>query len=120
MPGLVRAARLEMIILLGGLMVVVLLKVLAGGIKLSGLLFVKGGDDKGSFSPARAQMMMATVLTGMYYLLQVIDNPTAGSLPDAPTGLVAVLGGSHAIYLAGKVQSVWDLLTGKRKRTNPE
>ncbi len=120
MPGLVRAARLEMIVLLGGLMVVVLLKVLSRGIDMAGLLEVKGGDDKGSFSPGRAQMMMATVITGMYYLLQVIDNPTAGSLPDAPTGLVAVLGGSHAIYLGGKVQSAWHLLTGKRKTTHSE
>jgi len=116
MPGLVRAARLEMVVLLGGLMIVVLLKVLARGINMSGLLEVKHGDDQGSFSPGRAQMMMATVLTGLYYLLQVMNNPTAGSLPDAPTGLVAVLGGSHAIYLGGKVQSAWDLLTGKRKK----
>jgi hypothetical protein len=40
-----------MIILLGGLMVVVVLKVFAGGIAMSGLLTVKGGKDDASFSP---------------------------------------------------------------------
>jgi hypothetical protein len=118
MPGLVRAARWEMIILLGGLMVVVLSKVLAGGINMSGLLEVKRGDDQGSFSPGRAQMMMATLLAAMYYLLQVINNPSADSLPDAPATLVGVLGGSHAIYLGGKLQSAWHLISGKRKQND--
>ena len=59
----------------------------------------------------RAQMLMATVLGGMYYLLQVIDNPSATSLPDVPPALVAIVGGSHAIYLGGKAR---DLLFGNR------
>jgi len=113
MPGLVAAARWEMYILLGGLMIVVVCKVLAGGIHLSGLLTVKGGKDHGSFSPARVQMLMATVLAAMYYLVQVIGNPSATSLPDLPGTLVGILGGSHAIYLGGKVQSLWSLLVRK-------
>ncbi|HYL77155.1 MAG TPA: hypothetical protein VEU96_23265 [Bryobacteraceae bacterium] len=117
MPDLVRATRWAMIILLGGLMVVVILKILTRGINMSGLLEVKHGVDKESFSPARVQMLMATVLAGMYYLLQVINDPAAGSLPDPPIGLVAVLGGSHAIYLGGKVQSV---MSGNRKKTEPK
>jgi len=113
MPGLATAARWEMVILLGGLMIVVLCKVAAGSIDLSGLLTVKGGKDHGSFSPARVQMLMATVLAGMYYLIQVINNPSATSLPEPPVTLVGILGGSHAIYLGGKVRSLWDLLFGK-------
>ena len=123
MPSLAKLARLEMIILLGGLMIVVLSKVFAGGIGLSGLLTVsrlptQTDADPPEFSPARAQMLMATMIAAMYYLLQVINNPSADSLPDMPTGLLSVVGGSHAIYLGGKVQSAWDLLTGKRKKTD--
>jgi len=116
MPGLVTAVRWEIIILLGGLMVAVACKLFTGGVTLSGLLMVKGGDDDNTFSPARLQMLMSTVLAGMYYLLQVINNPSSTSLPDVPTPLVGILGGSHAIYLGGKVQSLQDQLFGKRRR----
>jgi hypothetical protein len=123
MPYLLSAARLEMVILLGGLMIVVVSKVFAGGIGLSGLLTVskrpgQSPNEPAEFSPARAQMLMATLLAAMYYLLHVINNPSADSLPDAPSTLVGVLGGSHAIYLAGKVQSAWDLLTARRKKNS--
>jgi hypothetical protein len=117
MPGLVTAVRWEMIVLLGGLMVVVVLKVFAGGIAMSGLLTVKGGKDAASFSPGRVQMLMATLVTAMYYLLQVMNNPSVDRLPDVPTGLVGVLGGSHAIYLGGKVQ---DFLSRRQGRNGSE
>jgi hypothetical protein len=121
MPYLARTVRWEMIVLIGGLMIVVACKVLGGGIALGGLLTVSkrptlGETPAPEFSPARAQMLMATVLAAMYYLIQVINNPSANSLPDAPSPLVGVLGGSHAIYLGGKVQSAWDLLTGSQKK----
>lgn len=105
MEGLVIAARWEMMLLLVGLMLVVVYKILTGGIEVSGLLTVKGGRDDGSFSPARVQMLMATVLTAMYYLLRVLDRQSAASLPDLPAPLVAILGGSHAVYLGGKARS---------------
>jgi hypothetical protein len=112
MDGLISFARWEMIILLGGLMLAVVYKLFTGGIDMSGLLTVKGGPDDQSFSSSRAQMLMATLITGMYYVLQVIDNPSATSLPELPPTLVAILGGSHAIYLGGKARH---LLFGKRR-----
>lgn len=119
MAYLAKAARLETIILLAGLMIIVACKVIAGDINLSGLLTVSKdptqSDAPSEFSPARAQMLMATLLGAMYYLIQVINNPSPDTLPDAPSTLVGVIGGSHAIYLVGKVQSSWDLLTGRRK-----
>src|ERR1700687_2374444 len=114
MPGLATAVRWEMTILLGGLIVVVVSKLFTGGVTLSGLLMVKGGDDDGTFTPARLHMLMSPTLAAMYYLLQVINNPTSNSLPDVPTPLVGILGGSHAIYLGGKVQSLQDRLFSKR------
>jgi len=59
---------------------------------------------------------MSTMLAAMYYLLQVINKPTSASLPDVPAALVGILGGSHAIYLGGKVQSLQDSLFGTRLR----
>ena len=111
MDALVSFARWEMMILLGGLMLAVVYKLFTGGIDMSGLLTVKGGSDDQSFSSSRAQMLISTVVAAMYYLLQVIDNPTAKSLPDVPATLVAILGGSHAIYLGGKARN---LLFGNR------
>ena len=107
-----------MIILLVGLMVVVAYKLFTGGVTMEGLLTVKGGGDDNTFSPARLQMLMSTVLAGMYYLLQVINNPASTSLPDVPTPLVGILGGSHAIYLGGKVQSLRDSLFGKQGKND--
>jgi hypothetical protein len=116
MPGLATAVRWEMVILLGGLIAVVVSKLFTGGVMLSGLLKVKGGNDEGAFSPARLQMLMSTMLAAMYYLLQVINNRGSKSLPDIPATLVGILGGSHAIYLGGKVQSLQDALFGKSRR----
>lgn len=106
MHGLAAAARAEMLILLGGLMLAVAYKIFTGGIRLSGLLSAKDDRNNPSFSPGRAQMLMATVLTALYYLLQVIQNPSADSLPSLPNTLVGILGGSHAIYLGGKARSL--------------
>jgi len=100
MHSLAAAARAEMIIILAGLMVVVVYKLFTGGINLSGLLTSKAGQA--NFSPGRAQMLMATLLTAMYYLIQVIENPSNNSLPPLPGTLVGVVGGSHLIYLGGK------------------
>jgi hypothetical protein len=119
MTYLAKAARLETIILLAGLMIIIACKVIAGDIDRSGLLTVskdpRRTDAPSEFSPARAQMLMATLLGAMYYLIQVINSPSSDSLPDVPSALVGIIGGSHAIYLAGKVQSAWDLLTGRQK-----
>jgi hypothetical protein len=110
MTGLITAARWEVRIVLGGLMLAVIYRLLTGGIGMSGLLMAADKDGKLSFSPARAQMLMATLITALYYLIQVITTTDSTTLPPLPLTLVAVVGGSHAIYLAGKA---WTLLSGK-------
>lgn len=112
MPGLATAARWQIEILVGGLMLIVLYKLFTGSIPLSGLLTAQDSKGNLSFSPGRAQMLMATVLTALYYLLQVIENPSTDTLPSIPYTLVAILGGSQAVYIAGKARS---LLFGKDK-----
>jgi len=56
------------------------------------------------FSPGRSQLLMFTIVTAGYYLLQVIHNPRA--FPQIPVSWVAALGGSHALFLAGKAKSM--------------
>jgi hypothetical protein len=111
MPGLVTAARYEIYVLLGGLMLIVVYKIFTGGINLTGLL----SDKSGAFSPGRLQMLMATILTSLYYLIQVMENQSTSSLPPLPYTLVAVMGGSQAIYLGGKARNLLFPDTGKYK-----
>jgi len=107
MKSVATLAYWEGLILLGGLFGIVFWKLLTGGISLSGLLDGdrrEGSDISTSFSPGRVQLLMFTISSALYYLLQVIDNPS--SFPKVPDALVAVLGGSHAVYLGGKAQGL--------------
>lgn len=100
----------EGIILLGGFILVVLWKLATGEIPLDYLLYGDARSEEGAgastfFSPGRAQMLMLTVVAAGYYLLQVIQDPT--HFPPVPNELLVALGGSHAIYLSGKTQSLY-------------
>jgi hypothetical protein len=114
MRFLMTLAYWEGAILFGGLFCVVLWKLLTGGISLSYLL---DGDVRDSDSPTgfstnasagRTQALMVTLFVAGYYLLQVIHNPK--ELPPLSPWLVGVLGGSHALYLMEKAQT---LLSGR-------
>jgi hypothetical protein len=54
------------------------------------------------FSPERVQLLMFTLSAGFYYLTQVLNSKTPGTLPDVPTSWTTAMGGSNAIYLGGK------------------
>jgi hypothetical protein len=106
-------ARWEGFILFGGLFGIVFWKTLTGNISLSYLL---DGDirdanssDGSGFSTfpsaGRAQSVMFTMFVALYYLLQVIHNPT--EFPKLPDAMVGVLAGSQAVYLGGKAQAIF-------------
>jgi len=103
---------------LGGFFGIVLWKLLTGRISLSQLLEGDVPDptnpSKYSSAPSagRAQLLVFTMFTALYYLLQVLHNPKA--FPKLPDVLVSALGGSQAVYLAGKA---YDLLSPKLKNT---
>jgi hypothetical protein len=94
----------EGLILVGGLFGIVFWKVLTGGISLSGLLYGDRRDGGVEFSPGRVQLLIVTLTVGLYYLIQVIQNPTA--FPDIPTSWLAALGGSQTVYLGGKARAM--------------
>jgi hypothetical protein len=97
------------VIVLGGFAGLILWKLFTGAISLDYLLYGDRADQTTFFSPGRTQLLMVTILTAGYYLVQVLHDPT--TFPKIPTAWIVALGGSHAIYLGGKAQS---LLTGIR------
>ena len=108
MSSLSRLAYWEGMILLVGFAGITAWKLFSGEISLENLLRGDGKDSSGhsiSFvSPGRVQLLMTTIISGLYYLLQVMHDPTV--FPRIPTAWLVGLGGSHAIYLAGKAQSL--------------
>jgi hypothetical protein len=104
--------------LLCGLVGVVMFKMADGTVSLAGLLETKGPAGPPSFSPARLQMLIATVVVAAQYLYAVITNPVPGSLPGLPSAALAVLGGSYAVYAGSKAIDTFiqPILKGLRKR----
>jgi hypothetical protein len=58
------------------------------------------------FSPARLQMLVVTMGIALYYILMVLDAKETGKLPDLPNEFLIALGGSHAIFLGGKIHGM--------------
>lgn len=98
-PSLVK---LELYVFLGALAAIISYRLLTGQINTKGLLY---GTKKGGakyFSPERVQLLLFTLGTAMFYLNNVIEHRNSGVLPDVSHETLALLGGSHAIYLTGK------------------
>lgn len=104
--------RLEVIIFLGGLAVIIAYRLLTGGINTRYLFYGKQQDGKRYFSPERVQLLMFTLGFAMMYLMKVahsIESGTVASqieLPDISKETLALLGGSHAIFLGGKAYNM--------------
>jgi len=81
---------------------VVLWQIAIGKIPLAGLLDAKDTQGDPSFSPARLQLLIFTVVVAAQYFYKVLAHLGQGSLPSLPAGVVAALGGSQAVYLGGK------------------
>jgi hypothetical protein len=110
MPDVAELAAWGGIILVAGFFGLIFWKMLTGGISLNCLLYGDartrvGGRYSTFFSSGRAQMLTFTVISAVYLLIQIIQNPT--KFPDVPNALLAILGGSHAVYLAGKAQALY-------------
>lgn len=74
-------------------------KLLTGEINTRGLFDTKSGRGN---SPARVQMLLATLAGAGWYLGLVLNNPDPTRLPDVPNALLLLLGGSHLTYLGAK------------------
>jgi hypothetical protein len=85
---------------LAALAAVVAMQMLSGGINLKNLLHGRSSSGGLYFSPERVQLLTVTLWVAFNYLLSVMANPT--ELPDVPPQTLALLGGSHLIYLGAK------------------
>jgi hypothetical protein len=97
-------------IVVGGLFGLIAWRLFTGEISLDFLLYgdrrdrTKRSGYSAFFSPGRTQLLIATILTAGYYLLQLMHDPT--TFPKIPVAWVVALGGSQAIYLGGKAQAM--------------
>lgn len=94
--------KFEVLVFLGGLAAIITHKLLTGQINTRYLLYGTKKDGTRYFSPERIQLLLFTLGTAMFYLNTVLQNRGSGVLPDVPNETLAMLGGSHAIFLAGK------------------
>ena len=107
-------------LLLGGLVVVTLYGILTGQINTRNLLYGRMRDSTAYLSPERVQLMIFTLWVGLFYLLDTFEtrflNPTpetAHTFPEVNTQTLALLGGSHTVYLLGKAYA---MLVAHRKK----
>ena len=93
--------RWEMMILLVALIVLVGYKIMVREINIDGLLLDKTSGR--AISPTRVQMLVVTLMIAVYYMFRVMKTEDTGRFPDLPNELMIALGGSHLIYLSGKL-----------------
>ena len=74
-------------------------RLLTGDIATRGLLCELGG---GAVSPERVQMLVGTMVALSYYVTVTLSTDNLTTLPTLPVWVIALLGGSQSLYLAGK------------------
>jgi|GEM_PF-2194745 len=95
--------RVELLVLLLVLAGIMAFRILTGRINTVGLLRNAPGTP---ISVASVQMLFGTFVAAGWYLQLVM---TTHSLPEPPTALLALLGGTQAIHLGGKVAGLLGL-----------
>lgn len=98
MATLAAFLRLEVGFLLGAFLLIVGLQALTGKISLAGML---DDGETGNISPARVQLLAATLLGALLYLGSAAQSPP-GQLPAVPESVLLLVGGSNLIYLGIK------------------
>lgn len=86
------------LVLLYGAIAVLLL---TGGIRLTGLLHSK---PDGAFDPARLQTLIITFLVAAALLSNIGEMQSSNQIGLPSEWLLALLGGSHGIYLGRKLR----------------
>ena len=87
----------------------ILIRMLDGSIRTSGLFQTKLDFEQGTVNPERVLAALAVPLVLGGYVLEIIQTGTVTladgtlSLPDIPESLLAILAASNGTYLAGKI-----------------
>jgi len=111
MTPLMTFLKYEMLFLIGALFLLVAYGLLTGRINSTGLLSTK--DKEEAFSPARVQLLVATLAGAFGYLTQIFNNP--GRLPDVPTELILTVGGSNLFFVGTKAHSLLSSIRNAQK-----
>ena len=77
----------------------------SGRIKLVGLFYGTRADGSTYFSPERVQLFLFTLAVAFQFLSAVLHDPT--KFPEVPGSWLAMLGGSHFVYLGGKATAAF-------------
>jgi hypothetical protein len=102
MSPLPQLTRLVVMGYLAGLFGIVAIQLLTGQIRTRYLLHGIRSDGTRYLSPERIQLLIFTLGAAFSYISDALRNPHPGIFPSVPESWVALLGGSHAIYLGGK------------------
>jgi hypothetical protein len=114
MKQILLTLRIEVWVFLLGLVVIIGYRMLTGAIKTKGLLSDK--SSRSGFSPARLQLLIATLATAFYYIGEIPTSAQEGVFPTVPKEMILILGGSHAFYLGSKVISLITESLGRLKK----
>ncbi len=87
------------ILFLSTLMLTLTYMMLVRKINLQGLLHNKNNQ----LSPARIQAFAVTLIGSISYITMLLAHDNTNTLPAINTELLAILGGSHGLYLTGKL-----------------
>ena len=93
---------------LGALAAIVFVKMLSGGINVTGLMCSAKGPKA---DPERVTLVMLTVAVALFYLVHSIGIPLEELkgdddefyMPDLPGDALVLLGGSQTAYITGKI-----------------
>lgn len=99
-PDLAQAATFVVGAFLAGIAGITGTQILSGAINTRRLFYGRRKNGDYYFSPERVQLLLFTVWVAFTYLLTVLGDRS--KLPDVDTQTLALLGGSHALYLGGK------------------
>lgn len=93
-----------LLVWLGALGALLAYRTLTGQLSATGLLAHDLSDQSETTTPERLQLLVAFLFALGGYVVHALHAPgTPTSLPEVPNALLVLLGGSHAIYLSGKL-----------------
>ena len=120
MGSVAAVLRYEVLLFLGALALIVFYQLVTGRINMRRLLFAKGRDAgdplpgrrmspstqrrMSGLSPSRIQLLVVSIGVAIYLLAEAVRDPS--QFPEIPTGLLLLMAGSEAIYLARKANNL--------------
>jgi len=105
MPKVTQLIVWEALIFLFALFGIVVIQILTGAINARGLLEGTTSGGTRFKSTGRVQLLIATIVTAVQYLSQVVDN--SQKFPDIPQNWLLLFGSSQVIYLGSKFHALY-------------